>query len=95
MDVVPGGLPVAERADVLDRDVCLGRVAEDGGEEVVLAAHLGGLVARVVEDLAVHVAENVVPHPAHHGQVPSGEHRGQDALEERLAGLAVAADMGQ
>ena len=62
---------------------------------MVLAAHLGGLVARVVEHLAVHVAEDVVPHPAHHLEIAGREHRRQDALQERLAGLAVAAGVGQ
>ena len=94
MDVIPGRLPVTEALDVFDRDVGLRRVAEDGGQEVVLAPHLGLLVPRVVEDLAVHVAEDVVADPAHHFEVPGGEHRRQDTLEERFTGLAVAAGVG-
>ena len=60
---------------------------------MVLAGHLGLLVRRIVEHLAVHVAENVVAHPTHHLQVPPGEHRGQHALHQRLARLAVATVM--
>ena len=56
---------------------------------MVLALDLGLLVDRVVEDLAVHVAEDVVADPAHDFEVAGGEHRGQHAFEQRFARLAV------
>ena len=94
MNVIPGRLPVTEALDVFDRDVGLGRIPEDACQEMILAPHLGRLVPRIVEHLAVHVAEDVVAHPAHDFQVPRGEHRREHALEQRLSRLAVAAGVG-
>ena len=93
MDVVPGCLPVAKALDVLDRNVGLRRVAEDRGEQVVLALHLGRLVAGIVEHLAVHVAEDVVAYPAHHLEVAGGKHRSEHAFEQRFARFPIAAGM--
>ena len=74
----------------IETSVC-GLVAEDFAEDVVLAGDFRLLVGRIVEHAAVHVAEDVVADPTHHLQISPGEHRGQNALEQRLAGLAVAA----
>ena len=74
----------------IETSVC-GRVAEDLREQAVLAVDLGLLVGRIVEHLAVHVAEDVVADPAHHFAGCGGEHRGQHALQQRLARLAVVA----
>ena len=89
--MVPGGFPIAQAFDKLDGNVGLRLVAEDFAEQAVLALQLRPLVGRVVEDAAVHVAEDVVAHPAHDAQIPRGEHGGQHALQKRLARLAVAA----
>ena len=91
MDVVPGGFPVAQAADVFDRNERLRIVAEDVADELIFALNLGRLVGRVVEHLAVHVAEDVVADPAEHFEIPGSKHRGEHAFEQRFAGLAVLA----
>ena len=58
---------------------------------VIFALDLGGLVGGVVENLAIHVAEDVVADPAEHFEITGGEHRCQHTLEERFASLAVLA----
>ena len=93
MNVVPGGLPIAEAFNELDRNVGLRLVAEDLTEEAILAFKLGPLVGRIIEDSAVHITEDVVAHPAHHLAVPSGEHGGQNALQKGFTRLPVATGM--
>ena len=91
MDVVPGRLPFAQALDVFDGDERLRAVAEDFAQQMVLALDLGLLVGRVVQHAAIEVAEDIMADPTEDVQVPLGHERGQDALQERLAGLAVAA----
>ena len=78
------------------RDVRLRLVAERWpAGPASLRLDLRRLVGRVVEHQAVAVAEDVVADPAQDAPVPGREHRGQDRLHQRLAGLAVLAGRGQ
>src|SRR3954467_12973891 len=91
MDVIPGCFPVAEAADVFDGNECLGLVTENAADELVLAFDFGGLIGWGVEDEAIHVAEDVVAHPAHDLQVSVSEHWGKDALKQCFPCFAVLA----
>src|SRR5262245_58959875 len=55
VDMIPGGFPISEAGDVLDRDQRLRRIAEDLMEQAILAADLGGLISWVIEHLGIHV----------------------------------------
>src|SRR4051812_822659 len=91
MDVIPGRFPVAEAANVFDRNECLGLVTENAADELVLAFDFGRLIRRVIEHEAVHVAEDIVADPTHDFQVSVSEHRGKDALEQCFPRFAVLA----
>src|SRR6185295_16194865 len=89
MDVVPRGLPVVERFDVLDRHVRLGLVANNGAEDLVLGLCLRCLVSGIVKYDAVAVAEDVVANPAEDLEIAIGEHGSEDSFDKGLAGFAV------
>ena len=94
-DVVPRGLPVAHVGDVLDVDGRLGVVAEDLGQDPALARGLVGARGRVGQGRPVAAAEDVHGRPRRDPQGAGGEHRRERGLDQRLAGLAVAAGPGQ
>ncbi|CAM5617824.1 hypothetical protein STENM327S_08030 [Streptomyces tendae] len=94
-DVVPGGLPVAERGHVVDVDLALDGGAEGVGEDAFLAGVLRRGGRRVGEGGAVAPAQEVGAGPGAHRQRPLGEHRAQYRAQQGLPGLAVAAGVGQ
>lgn len=54
--------------------VC-GEYTENLVQQSIFAADFGAFVFGVVQHLAIHVAKDIVPHPAHHFQVAGGEHK--------------------
>src|SRR5207237_298698 len=80
-----------ERRDVLDGHIAVRRVPEHGGQHAGLAPHLGRLVCRIAQHLAVATAEDVEAVPGEDLEVAEPEQRREHRLDQGLAGLAVAA----
>ena len=78
--MVPSRFPIAKAFDVLDADMRLWIVAKNLAKQTVFTDDLGFFVDRIVEDLSVHVAENVVTDPAHDLEIAFGERRCENGL---------------
>ncbi len=99
VDVVPAFLRVAVRRVIVDADfvvevaveVGVGLGLEDRVEHAGLRDLLGAERVRVVEDLAVAVAEDVGREPAVDAEHAGFEAGGEDGLHHRLAGFEVLA----
>ena len=102
IDVVPAFLVVAAGRVVVDANLVVQVLVEvrvefrlqNDVEHAELGFFLGFEGLRVVEDLAVTVAKDVGGVPAGDAEHTSLEGRGQDRLDERLAGLEVLAADG-
>lgn len=94
-DVVPRGLPVAERGHVVDVDLALGGGGEGVGEDAFLAGVLRRGGCRVGQGGAVASTEQIGAGPGANREGPLGEHRAEDGTQQRLACLAVASRVRQ
>src|SRR6266851_1160473 len=102
VDVVPSLFVVAAGWVVVDADLVVDVLVEVGVqlglEDVVKHAELGFFLGLeglgVVEDLAVAIAEDVGGVPAADAEVADLKGRGEDGLDEGLAGLEVLAADG-
>ncbi len=75
MDVVPRCFPVAQAADVFDRNERLRVVTQDVSDQLILAFDFGRFVRRIIKHEAVEVAKNVVANPAQDFEMAGGKHR--------------------
>ena len=95
MNVVPRRLPVVQRFDVLNRNVCLRFVTDNGRNYLVLRLDLRRFVGRIVQHQTIAVAEDVMADPTQNAPIARCEHRREHRLQKRFAGLSVFASHGR